>query len=293
MGTKDTAIFAADNVEKGKIWVAEIDIQSFFDSINHEKLELALENVLEDERLVSLVMGVVRCKIETEEGVFRLAKGIIQGSPLSPLISNVFLTTIDKLCENKYEGYCRYGDDIRVYTSSKAEARQKYYKCFNIIMPDDNFEFIKRTRRPPLDALNAMISYGNTLLYTRFANLIYQSSLDIRIGILHSSLNRPERLNLDLADLFKPVLVDRTIFTLVNKKMINEVRDFEEVSNGGVYLTYFGKRIFIKEFEKKLSQELTIDGNKISYSDIMIREVRKLNKFFRDGRKYKPYRYVN
>ena len=73
----------------------------------------------------------------------------------------------------------------------------------------------KRTRRPPKDPLNAMISFGNTLLYQRIANEINRTSLDIRIGIIHAAGTRPESLNLDLADLFKPILVDRTIFTLI------------------------------------------------------------------------------
>ena len=75
-----------------------------------------------------------------------------------------------------------------------------------------------------------MISFGNTLLYQRMANEINRTSLDIRIGMVHAAGTRPESLNLDLADLFKPILVDRTIFTLVNSKMLNK-SDFIEVEN--------------------------------------------------------------
>lgn len=160
-------------------------------------------------------------------------------------------------------------------------------------MNRDGFKFEKRTRRPPQDALNAMISFGNTLLYTRFSNIIYQTSLDIKIGIIHSSFKRQESLNLDMADLFKPVLVDRAIFTLVNRKMLNAKQDFEEKENGGIYMTPRGKRIFIKEFEKKLSQQLTEKGTKMNYIEIMRREVRKVESYFRNNIPYKPYQYVN
>lgn len=175
----------------------------------------------------------------------------------------------------------------------EARARQLYFHCLNQVMPDDGFEFVKRTRRPPQDALNAMISFGNTLLYTRFANEIYRSSLDIRFGIIHNSENRPESLNLDLADLFKPILVDRTIFTLVNKKMINEISDFEESENGGIYLSAKGKRIFLKEFEQKLETKIQYKGAKKSYSELISLEVKKLESYFRSGAKYKPFKYVN
>ena len=64
-------------------------------------------------------------------------------------------------------------------------------------MEGKQFYFDKRTRRPPQDPLNAMISFGNTLLYQRIANEINRTSLDIRIGIVHAAGNRSESLNLD------------------------------------------------------------------------------------------------
>lgn len=137
----------------------------------------------------------------------------------------------------------------------EAQSRQRYYRCFNTILDDEDFIFEKRTRRPPEDPLNAMISFGNTLLYQRIANEINRTSLDIRIGIVHAAGSRPESLNLDLADLFKPILVDRTIFTLINRKML-DATDFVEVENNGIYLSAKGKRLFIREFERKIYQKI-------------------------------------
>ena len=173
----------------------------------------------------------------------------------------------------------------------EAQARQKYYHCFNWILDDKDFIFEKRTRRPPEDPLNAMISFGNTLLYQRIANEINRTSLDIRIGIVHAAGSRPESLNLDLADLFKPILVDRTIFTLVNRKMMN-AEDFVEVENNGIYLSKNGKRQFIKEFERKLYQKLQIDGIERTYDYLIKYEIQKLKKYIEYGEKYKPYKYV-
>lgn len=68
---------------------------------------------------------------------------------------------------------------------------------------------------------------GNTLLYQRIANEINRTSLDIRIGILHAAGSRPESLNLDLADLFKPILVDRT-YDYVIKNEIQKLKKFFE-----------------------------------------------------------------
>ena len=173
----------------------------------------------------------------------------------------------------------------------EAQARQKYYHCFNWILDNKDFVFEKRTRRPPEDPLNAMISFGNTLLYQRIANEINRTSLDIRIGIVHAAESRPESLNLDLADLFKPILVDRTIFTLVNRKMMN-AEDFVEVENNGIYLSKNGKRQFIKEFERKLYQKLQINGIERTYDYLIKYEIQKLKKYIEYGEKYKPYKYV-
>ena len=181
--------------------------------------------------------------------------------------------------------------DINHMMMLEAQARQKYYGCFNSILEGKQFYFDKRTRRPPQDPLNAMISFGNTLLYQRIANEINRTSLDIRIGIVHAAGNRPESLNLDLADLFKPILVDRTIFTLVNRKMIN-VNDFVEVENNGIYLNNRAKKIFISEYENKLYQKVTFDGAELTYDYLIKNEIQKLKKYIENGEKYKPYKYV-
>ena len=173
----------------------------------------------------------------------------------------------------------------------EAQSRQKYYHCFNIILDDEDFIFEKRTRRPPEDPLNAMISFGNTLLYQRIANEINRTSLDIRIGIVHAAGSRPESLNLDLADLFKPILVDRTIFTLINRKML-DATDFVEVENNGIYLSAKGKRLFIREFERKIYQKIQLNGLERTYDYVIKNEIQKLKRFIEYGEKYKPYKYI-
>lgn len=181
--------------------------------------------------------------------------------------------------------------DITQLMMVEAQARQKYYQCFNEILGDDDFTFEKRTRRPPQDPLNAMISFGNTLLYQKIANEINRTPLDIRIGIVHAAGTRPESLNLDLADLFKPIIVDRAIFTLINKKMIT-ASDFIQVEKDGIYLNKKAKKVFITEFENKLYQKLTIDGQERTYEYLIRSEIQKLKKFVETGENYRPYKYV-
>ena len=96
-----------------------------------------------------------------------------------------------------------------------------------------------------------------------------------------------------MADLFKPIIVDRTIFTLVNRNMMDINRDFVEMDNGAVYLSRSGKRIFLKELDNKLDQKVMIKNTQKNYRTLMSEEVSKVEAFFRKGEAYKPYKYVN
>lgn len=153
----------------------------------------------------------------------------------------------------------------------EARNRQQYYQSFNEIVQSEDFTFRIRTKRPPKDEINAMISFGNVCLYRRIATEIYKHQIDIRIGFLHSTNRRAESLNLDIAELFKPIIVDRTIFTLINKGMISKNGDFEETDNEGVYLSKSGKRVFLQEYQNKLYQKLTYNEQQMTY-DTLIRK---------------------
>ncbi len=148
----------------------------------------------------------------------------------------------------------------------EARAKQKYLQSFDDMIENEEFIFEKRTRRPPMNEVNALISFGNTFLYRRIANEIYKTALDIRIGLVHSANSRSESLNLDIAEIFKPIIVDRAIFTVIHNSQINKKLHFEVEDNGGVYLNNNGKRIFIKELEKKLGSKISIDGQKYHMS---------------------------
>ena len=181
--------------------------------------------------------------------------------------------------------------DIPQMMLIEGRGRQLYYAMFNEIITNEQFSFTRRTRRPPKDPLNALISFGNTWLYQRTATEISKTRLDIRIGFIHSTNNRSQTLNLDIAELFKPVVVDRAVFTLINKRILIPSKHFESVDSGGVYLSKDGKRIFLEELDAKVSQPQT-DGNRTVTYDMRIRdEVRKIQRHVYNGEPYKPYKY--
>lgn len=172
----------------------------------------------------------------------------------------------------------------------EAKARQKYYGTFNDILENEDFRFVQRTKRPPKDAINACLSFGNTLLYNFFANLIWKKGLDPRFGVVHASNKRSQSLNLDFADIFKPVVIDRIIFTMVNKKMLTALMDFEK-SHDGIYLSKEGKTTFLQMYEEKLRNKLTVKGKEMTYRQLMETEVQNYKNFLMGDEKYKPYKY--
>jgi len=100
----------------------------------------------------------------------------------------------------------------------EGRAKEKYYLSFNFILKNHEFKYEKRERRPPKSPLDALISFGNSIFYVTVLGEIYKTHLDPRIGFLHTSNFRKFSLNLDVAEVFKPIIVDRLIFTLINKK---------------------------------------------------------------------------
>lgn len=167
--------------------------------------------------------------------------------------------------------------------------RDRYYSAFNAILKDERFYFDKRTKRPPKSKLNSLISFGNSLLYVAVLGEIYKTHLDPRIGFLHATNFRRFSLNLDVAECFKPIIVDRAIFYLLNKQMLKETHFMTELEK--VYLNEKGRAIFVREFEEKLKSTIKHDKLKrnVSYRRLIRMELYKLEKHMMGEAEYKPF----
>lgn len=172
----------------------------------------------------------------------------------------------------------------------EAQVRNIYYGCFDLFINKEDFTFEKRTHRPPQNEVNALISFGNTLLYTLIASEINKTALDVRVGFLHATNSRKESLNLDIAEIFKPLVVDRTIFSLINKGALQS--EHFETGKTAVFLNAEGKRIFMRAFYDKLNTTITVKDKTVSYNSIITEEIRKLIRHFKNGEKFKAFRQV-
>lgn len=174
----------------------------------------------------------------------------------------------------------------------EARVRASYYRCYDSFAGNSGFVFYARSRRPPQNPINAMLSFGNTVLYSYIATEICKTALDVRVGFLHATNSRMESLNLDVAELFRPLLVDRVIFSLINRRQLDERKHFTIFENGAVYLNAEGKRIFLEAFTGKMYSRLKVGGVSMTYAEIIREEVRKLVRLFRVGEPYKPFKQV-
>lgn len=164
---------------------------------------------------------------------------------------------------------------------------QIYYQSFNEFLPKE-FAFDTRTKRPPSDPLNALISFGNTLCYTTVLSEIYKTHLNPTVSFLHEPSTKRFSLSLDIAEIFKPLLVDPLIFKLLNKRMLKKT-DFQKLDNMFL-LNDAGRKKFIQGWEDRLST--TIKHRKlrrqVSYRYFMRLECYKLIKHFLGDEIYKP-----
>jgi len=166
--------------------------------------------------------------------------------------------------------------------------RQVYYDAFNLII--DDFEMGGRSKQPPHNEVNALISFGNMMCYSQCLRAIHQTQLNPTISYLHTPGERRYSLSLDITEVFKPILVDRVIFKVLNKKEI-QAGHFDNKMNRCL-LNQKGKTIFVKAFEERLNetfQHRTL-GRSVSYRHLMKLECYKLAKHLLKMEEYKPFK---
>ena len=168
--------------------------------------------------------------------------------------------------------------------------RDTYYTAFNTILTLKT-PFEKRVRRPPDNPINAIISFGNSMIYAACLTEIYRTQLNPTISFLHEPGDRRFSLSLDLAEIFKPLIVDRIIFRLFNRQQLDESKHFE-TNVDGCYLNEAGRKLFIAEFDEQLKQTVSHRRLKrhVSYQRLIRLECYKLIKHLVDMEPYQALR---
>ena len=166
--------------------------------------------------------------------------------------------------------------------------RQVYYDAFDVILND--FSMNGRSKQPPKNEVNALVSFGNMMCYSLCLGQIYHTQLNPTISFLHEPGYRRFSLALDLAEIFKPILVDRVIFRVLNKKEI-QAKDFD-VQLNSVMLKDAARKTFVRAFEERLNETIKHRslGRSVSYKHLVKLECYKLSKHILNIEEYKPFK---
>lgn len=152
-----------------------------------------------------------------------------------------------------------------------------------ILSRKDEFFFHSRSRRPPLDSVNAMLSFAYTLLANDCAGALESVGLDSYAGFLHR--DRPGRtsLALDLMEELRPIMADRFVLTLINNRIISP-DDFEKQESGAVLLTDDARRSFLKHWQEKKKDSLVHPylGEKLQWGIVPYVQALLLARYLRD-----------
>ena len=155
--------------------------------------------------------------------------------------------------------------------AAEGRARHAYYQAWPAILGRQSarFPFTARERRPPSNEMNALISFGNALCYTLCLKQLYRTALDPTIAFLHEPGERRFSLALDLAEVFKPLLVDRMIFRLVKTGRVQP--DHFEQRLGGTFLTETGRRRVVEAWDERLRRTVRHRGlgRPVSYARLV------------------------
>lgn len=195
-----------------------------------------------------------------------------------------FMERIDDLRKNIDKS-----KNIQEVMGYEGNIRKVYYEAWNIIV-DQEINFTKRVMHPPDNMINTLISFVNSVIYTKVLSEVYKTQLNPTISYLHEPSERRFSLCLDIAEIFKPIIGDRLIFSLLNKKQITK-KSFTKGLNG-MHLTKEASAKIMKEIDSRL---LTTIKHKeldkiISYEYLIRLECYKLIKHLLGEKDYQGFR---
>ena len=226
-----------------------------------------------------------------------IATALVEGASFNMLKNLRYYDNRGKSLESHIAAIERYREslpdaqNVPELMGLEGNCRQTYYDAFAEIIAASGFEMGGRVKNPPSNEVNALISFGNAMCYTVALDAIYHTQLNPTISYLHEPGVRRYSLALDLAEVFKPILADRTIFQVLNKKML-KASDFD-YSMKGCLLKDPGRKTFLQAFEERLNETIKHRTlNKIvSYKYLVRLECYKLAKYVMGVEEaYKPFK---
>jgi CRISP-associated protein Cas1 len=182
-------------------------------------------------------------------------------------------------------------DQLRGYEGTAAA---RYFAGLGALINNDEFSFTGRNRQPPLDPVNSLLSFGYTLLFNNVLSLLLAEGLAPYLGNFHYGEDKQPYLAFDLMEEFRSPIVDSLVLKLINQPVFQSA-DFEvSQANGGVYLTKTSRRLFLKYFEQRMSQETSHPDlqDPVSYRYAIQLQIRRYRRSLLNDFPYEPFMRV-
>ncbi|MGP8201653.1 MAG: CRISPR-associated endonuclease Cas1 [Limisphaerales bacterium] len=200
------------------------------------------QHTLNSQFALQMAGRIVTAKIYNQR---RLLQRVAASRPENPDV-NATLKWLDSLFSSLKQAASI--DELRGYEGASTA---RFFQAWASFLPEA-FPFERRSRRPPLNPVNACISFGATLIYTEAVAFVHAHGLDPSLGLLHATEDGRWSLALDLIEPFRPVLVEALALDLFTHQILNE-KHFEP-KNGGVYLNEEGRKKFIFQYERRMER---------------------------------------
>lgn len=182
-------------------------------------------------------------------------------------------------------------DQLRGY---EGIAAARYFPAFGQLITNPKFEFSLRTRQPPKDSVNSLLSFGYTLLFNNVLSLIIAEGLSPYFGNFHYGEKNKPYLAFDLMEEFRSVIVDSLVLKLVNKPFFYP-EDFETATNGGVYLKQSARRTFLNHFESRFNEMVSHPDLQasVSYRQVIQLQIRRYKQSLLNNIPYEAFVRMN
>ena len=147
---------------------------------------------------------------------------------------------------------CQSVSDIDTLRGIEGESAQLYFSVFDefILQQKDEFRFVTRSKRPPLDNVNALLSFSYSVATGMCTSALETVGLDPYVGFMHTDRPGRRSLALDLVEEFRAIMCDRFVISLINKRIINN-GDFEKREDGAVLLSEDGRKVFLTHWQNR------------------------------------------
>ena len=227
--------------------------------------------------------GMIEAKVRNQSSLLKSLAKNREDRELEEIAEHIF-----SLCAGLPEGGDIDMSRNRLF-GIEGEASREYFGALGTVLPEKAYSG-KRTKQPPEDLFNALLSYGYGILYTEVEKACVLAGLDPYMGFMHTDRPGKPSMVLDLMEEFRQPVVDRAAISLVSKKVVKP-DELKAVENG-FYLDRSGRHKMVEAMSSRLSKIITYRNYRHSFSTLVLRQAREVVKFICGQEEaYSPFVY--